>query len=126
MILDFIDQPIAYQRLLRMLNITEFGTPARRIMNLTEIGMQIAYTQGSLTELESLIKQGQPCIIFVRTGELPYWSFSTDHAVVVGFDEKSVYVNDPYFEEAPLSISRGNFHLAWMAFGHRYATISPE
>ena len=126
MLLDFVGQPVAYRRLLRLLDITPFGTPARRITNLSRQGLRVTYTQGSLGEIESLIEHGQPCIAFVRTAELPYWSFSTDHAlVIVGLDEKSVYVNDPYFAEAPQVISRGDFYLAWMAFDHYYATVSP-
>lgn len=127
MLLDFIGRPVAYRRLLKLLGITPFGTPARRVVNLAKWGLQVTYARGSLAELEALIEHGQPGIVFVRTEHLPYWSFSTDHAVVVvGFDEQSVYVNDPYFEKAPQAIPRGDFYLAWMVFDHYYATISPR
>jgi hypothetical protein len=35
-----------------------------------------------------MLQEEHPVIVFVRTGELPYWTYSTDHAlVVVGYDE---------------------------------------
>ena len=125
MLLDFAGRPIAYHRLLKLLDITQFGTPARRITNLARSDLHVTYTQGSLTELETLIEYGTPIIVSVRTEDLPCWSFNTDHTVViVGFDEQSVYVNDPYFENAPQTISRDDFYLVWIAFDHYYATIS--
>jgi len=125
MLLDFAGRPIAYHRLLKLLDITQFGTPARRITNLARSDLHVTYTQGSLTELETLIEYGTPIIVSVRTEDLPCWSFNTDHTVViVGFVEQSVYVNDPYFENAPQTISRDDFYLAWIAFDHYYATIS--
>ena len=68
---------------------------------------------------------GQPCIVFVRTGDLPYWSYATSHAVVVvGIDDDNVYLNDPYFEKAPQRVSHDEFLLAWSEFDYTYAVIS--
>jgi uncharacterized protein YvpB len=53
-----------------------------------------------------------------------YWTYATDHAVlVVGYDEQAVYINDPAFEQAPQRVSRADFELAWLEFDYRYAVI---
>lgn len=60
--------------------------------------------------------------------ELPYWSSSTDHAlVVVGYDEAHIFVNDPDRPEAevPISIPRGDFELAWLERDYFYALVTP-
>jgi len=78
-----------------------------------------------LEELELRIAQGQPCIVFLDTAELPYWSEATFHAVVVvGMDDEYIYVNDPAFDEAPQRITWGDFDLAWIEEGYYYAVIS--
>jgi predicted double-glycine peptidase len=71
-----------------------------------------------------MLVQGQPVIVFVRTSELPYWDYGTDHAlVVVGCDDDNIYVNDPNFAEAPISVPRGDFELAWLERDYYYALI---
>jgi len=61
----------------------------------------------------------------VDTGELPYWSTSADHVVVVvGLDEERVYLNDPYFESAPQSVSHIAFRLALLRFDNRCALLA--
>jgi uncharacterized protein YvpB len=63
----------------------------------------------------------------VRTADLPYWDYGTDHAlVVVGFDEQNIYVNDPAFDNHPIPISVIEFELAWMAFDYRYSLITHQ
>jgi uncharacterized protein YvpB len=63
----------------------------------------------------------------VRTGELPYWTYQTDHAVVVvGFDEGHVYVNDPDRPGAPIAVPVGDFELAWLERDYAYALIAPS
>ena len=40
---------------------------------------------------------------------------STNHALVlVGLNEEYVFVNDPVFPDAPISVSVGEFDLAWL------------
>ncbi len=89
--------------------------------------MEVQYREGSLDEIKSHLGNGTPCIALVRTEELSYWTYSTDHAVVVvGFDEGILYVNDPAFEEHPQSVSEVEFELAWMLFDYRYGIITPQ
>jgi len=67
----------------------------------------------------------QPCIAFVKTGELPYWKRSVDHAVVVaGIDDGYVYLNDPDLPTAPISVSLGDFDLAWLEHDEMYAVLT--
>jgi len=79
-----------------------------------------------LGHLETIIDDDQPVIVLVRTGELPYWQgVDTFHSVViVGYDQMHVFVNDPYFGDAPQMVARADFLLAWLEMGYRYAAIS--
>jgi len=125
MVLDYIGKPINYDRLLRLLQVMpEVGTPARNVLNLTELGLDVFYQRGTLDDIRRHLLDNKPCIAFVDTGELPYWDESTAHAVVViGIDDDSVYVNDPAFESAPQTISQGDFLLAWLGADEYYAAI---
>lgn len=77
-----------------------------------------------MDELFGYLTNGRPCIALVRTAQLPHWTYATDHAVlVVGFDERAVYINDPAFEHAPQPVPRVDFELAWLEFDYRYAVI---
>jgi len=125
MVLDYIGQPVNYDRLLRLLQIDpEYGTVARNILRLSELGVEVLYTRGTLDDIRNHLAANQPCIAFVNTGELPYWKERTGHAVVViGIDDESVYLNDPAFTAAPQVISHGDFLLAWMEVEEYYAVI---
>ena len=62
----------------------------------------------------------------MQTENLPYWPHNTLHAVVVvGIDDRSVYLNDPEFPEAPIAVPVGDFDLAWLAEDERYAILIP-
>ncbi len=125
MVLDYIGQPVNYDRLLHLLRIEpEVGTAARNILRLSELGVEVLYTQGTLDDIRNHLTENRPCIAFVNTGELPYWNESTGHAVVVvGIDEQSMYLNDPAFADAPKAVSHGDFVLAWIEFEEYYAVI---
>jgi len=124
MALDYWGVSNDYGRLLRVLEVKSYGAPGSRLNNLVSLGVQVRYAQGALDELFDYLTGGQPCIVLVRTNHLPYWTYATDHAVlVVGFDEQAVYVNDPAFEQSPQHISHAEFELAWLEFDYRYAVI---
>ncbi len=125
MLLGYLGVSVGYERLLRLLGVRPFGTPGSRLYCLAQLGLNVRYTCGSLDQLFSHLEANLPCIALVRTGQLPYWSYATDHAVVVvGCDDHSVYLNDPAFESAPQRAPHAHFELAWMEFECRYATIS--
>ena len=127
MVLDYIECPCSYQRLVDLLNIKLIGAPSSNILQLARLGVSVVHNAGSLEELESQIAQGRPCIVFLDTGELPYWSEATFHAVVVvGMDDEYVYVNDQAFDQAPQVATWGDFDLAWIARGYTYAVVSTD
>jgi uncharacterized protein YvpB len=125
MLLIYQGQSVDYSRLLSKLKIKSFGAPASHIRLLAEWNLSVAYSVTDMAGLISLLQQGVPVIVFVQTGELPYWTYTTDHAVVVvGFDDAQLYVNDPAFDDAPIGVPRGDFELAWLERDYYYATIS--
>jgi ABC-type bacteriocin/lantibiotic exporter with double-glycine peptidase domain len=126
MVLTYLGQPVKYDQLLKLLKVKPFGTPGHNLKNLAILGVQVTYREGSLEEIKSHLLGGRPCIALVRTADLSYWSYSTDHAVVVvGFDEDTIYLNDPAFENHPQSVSLIEFELAWLEFDYRYGVLVP-
>ena len=124
MILDALDQHLEYVELLRLLRIRAYGAPASNVRLLSTLGFDVTYSATNLAGLEALLQQGHCVILFVRTGELPYWSYSTDHALLcVGYDEQSFYVHDPHLEPGPTQVSRGDLELAWLEHDYRYAVV---
>jgi hypothetical protein len=73
MILAYIGHPVAYDDLLRLLEIGPFGTPAHRIAQLARWGVDVEYGEGTLEKLQAFVDNDQPAIVLVRTRELPYW-----------------------------------------------------
>ena len=125
MVLDYLNRSVDYLVLLQLLKIKPFGAPASNIRLLEQLSLSVTYRVTDVAGLESMLAQGQPVIVFVRTGELPYWDYSTDHAlVVVGYDDAGIYVNDPNFTETPISVPRGDFELAWLERDYYYALIT--
>ena len=103
MALDHLGVAIAYGQIKRILQTEWFGTPSFYIRKLEQLGLVVIYKRrANLQEIHEHLLNNRPGIVFVRTSELPYWSDTTDHAVVViGLDESAVYLNDPAFPEAP-------------------------
>lgn len=126
MVLRYLGVTIPYQRLLRTLEtILDIGTPSFKVVNLQRLGFTVIYREGAFDELLQHLLAGHPCIVFVRTGQLPYRSDNINHAVVVvGMDEQNIYVNGPESAEAPIRVSRGDFDLAWLEHDEKYAVIT--
>lgn len=104
MVAAYWQQPLLQDDLARWLDTRGVGTPSTRIQRLTQRGFEVIYKTGSLAELESWIGQGVPCILFLRTGELPYWQIDTPHAVVlVGLEADQVYLFDSAVDIAPVA-----------------------
>jgi hypothetical protein len=101
------------------------GTPARNITRLEDFGVKVEWNEyGMLGDLRRAIDNDHVPIVFLRTGELPYWDQDTPHAVVVvGIEADTVFVNDPAFESAPIPVPTGDFQLAWDEFGCQWAAL---
>jgi hypothetical protein len=127
MMLNAIGIDVPYRRLLSILEIQSWGTAHRNIQLLERLRLdiQIDYQQGVLDDLRAALNAGYPPAVFLQAGELPYWHARTRHAVVlVGYDDDSFYVNDPYFEHAPQVVSFGDLDLAWSEAEEVYAVIT--
>ena len=127
MILAHLGQKIDYSQLLQLLNVQPYGAPAGNIQRLIQLNFKVTYSQTDMSGLEAMLQQGHPVIVFARTGELPHWSYSTDHAlVVVGYDDDNVFVNDPdrNKDEVPITVPRGDFELAWLERDYYYALVT--
>jgi ABC-type bacteriocin/lantibiotic exporter with double-glycine peptidase domain len=76
-------------------------------------------------ELFTTISHAQiPVIVFVDTAFLPYWDESTTHVVlVVGYDEESVIINDPFFDAEEIRVPSGHFFQAWGVNGYYMVVI---
>ena len=124
MVTAYWQHPLPQSDVARWLGTRGVGTPASRIQRLAQRGFEVVYRTGSLPELEAWITQGIPCILFLRTGELPYWQVDTPHAVVLaGLEADTAYLFDPAVETAPVAILSGDLMLAWSHFDYTYAVL---
>jgi len=115
MVLEYLGRPVAYDRLLTLLDIGPIGAPRRNVLRLSRLQLDVTYHEATLAILAAYLRAGHPVIVFMDTGELSYWSVTTNHALVVlGLDEVYVLVNDPAFAHAPQRIAHTEFELAWL------------
>jgi hypothetical protein len=110
--------------------IPHIGTPGFRIRLLASRRLEVIYRSGELADLRRALRDGVPPIVMVDTGELPYWEVATTHAVVLlAIDEKTVLLNDPDKEQAPIRVSLDDFELVRYAHvlrtGTKWITSTP-
>lgn len=113
-------------KVIRTLNVQEFGTPSFAIRRLTALGLQVTYREWSMSQLLDALEAGQPVILFVRTGFLDYWQEDVAHAVVaVGAQEdQQFWIHDPALSTGPSIVSWNGLLAAWAEFEYRGAAIS--
>lgn len=127
MVAAYWGQPLLQADIANWMDVTGSGTPASRIRRLAVRGFDVIYRTGSLAELETWLEQDVPCILFVRTGELPYWDVDTAHAVVlVGLSAEQAYLLDPAVDQVPVTVSPDDLLLAWSYFDYTYAVLTVE
>ena len=127
MALNYLQVPVDYERLLKLLRIGPAGAPFRNLRYLESLGLAVNIEQGAITILQARLRRGLPPVAFVHTGQLPYWKQATGHAVtVIGIEADRIYLNDPAFVQAPKEISLAEFELAWLDLDQFYATVELE
>ena len=129
MVLDYLQVSIRYARLARILQTQWFGTPFGNVRLLESLGLNILIDyHGDLDVFLKYIETGLPVLVNVNTTGWDYWNGEdTDHAVVVvGIepDREIIYVNDPFFEEAPQKLTLNEFEPGWVARRRQYAVIA--
>ena len=67
MVLDYLDQPTSYNQLLSLLRIGPIGAPRRNILQLTRLGIDVAYREATLPLVVEFLQAGLPVIAFVDT-----------------------------------------------------------
>jgi ABC-type bacteriocin/lantibiotic exporter with double-glycine peptidase domain len=126
MLLEAAGFRIDYNHLVRLLGTSDLGTPYSRIQLLSRIHSDIVviYRTGQLEDVVHFIDEGYPIGIFVETNELPYWTRSSAHAVVVvGYSDQDFYLHDPAFRDAPQKVTHGDLQLAWDALEPTLAVV---
>lgn len=124
MLLEHLQLPIEYARLVQLLAIRSYGAAFSNLRRLEELGVSVVIEKGSLAKLRRALDQGLPIVVAVNTGPLTYWTDDTAHAlVVVGIEQETVLVNDPEFSQAPQAVPLDEFLLAWLEQDYRQALI---
>jgi len=115
---------VFYNQLITLLDTKSFGTPFRNIKRLEQLGAAVTIDHLSLAEIETTLLSGLPVVTCVHTADLGYWSQALDHVVVVvGLDEKQVYVNDPSLSTGQQPVPRAEFELAQLHYDNLCAVI---
>ena len=90
----------------RLLDTQPTGTRAGNLMRLSGVAFETQLRASNLLEMQKVLADNQPTILFLKTGSLGYWSMDIFHtAVLVGIDDQTVALNDPYFATAPQTTS---------------------
>jgi hypothetical protein len=94
------------------------GTRAGNIMRLSADAFEVHLRSSNLAELQKVLSDNQPPIVFVKTGPLDYWKMDIFHTVVlVDLDPLAAALHDPYFAAAPQTTSLQSFEKAWAQTG---------
>jgi hypothetical protein len=126
MMLTAVDVNVDYRRLQNLLGFRSSATPYSRLKRLERIqpDLQETLQSGDLHDLFTAIDTGIPPAVFLVTGELPYWSESVYHSVVlVGYTETEFAIHDPAFAVAPQIASIGDLELGWIEYDSHFAVV---
>ncbi len=107
-----------------LLGTKVFGTAISNVMRLTRLGYGVQY--GHLDPAQ-LRQEPGPVIVRLWTGFLDYWTVETSHvAVVVGMDDRYVYLNDPACSEYPQRTAIPGSRAAWAEYDETAVIIRPK
>lgn len=128
MLLDFHGNRVEESALRDLLSTENSGTP---VVNILKLNASLPNTKAevhhwSLDDLLGYLKTRQcPCAVTVGTIHLPHWKRkSCLQAVVIhGFDEKEIFLNDPYFDDHEFQVPIKAFLSAWAEMDNTVITI---
>ena len=128
MALNHLGIQLDYQRLAKLLRAQPSFTPFSNLRYLQSLGLFVTIGQlGDLSLFEPNLEVGLPVIVGVKTLNWPHWGGEvTRHAVVVvGIDRTNgvIYLNDPFFADAPIELSLLRFETGWIEGDGYYAVI---
>ncbi|MDA1190093.1 MAG: peptidase C39 family protein [Candidatus Poribacteria bacterium] len=129
MVLGFYGIDTEEVSLSRMLGKTPVGTEMLNIELLENADLGVRVETGILDAeaVRDYLNANVPVIVMLGTGALSYWQSDRPHAVVVvGFDDASIYVNDPKFSDAPKIVAWDEFLAAWDVFDRFGAVIHQD
>ncbi len=110
-----------------LLDTQPTGTRTGNVMRLPGPAFKVYVRSSNLGELQRILADNQPAIVFLKTGFLKYWSMDIFHtAVFVGLDSVTAALHDPYFATAPQTTSMPSFEKAWAETGQFAAFIRPR
>ncbi|MBI1918599.1 MAG: peptidase C39 family protein [Planctomycetes bacterium] len=127
MVLAHQGRSLSEAELRQLLNTQPSGTTPRNLTALGPLGLDVQLAVSNLSQLRDMLAAGLPPLVFVDTGPLEYWQTDCAHvAVLVGMDDTSVYLNDPFFDSAPQQSSLASFLQAWALNAHLAAILRPR
>lgn len=110
-----------------LLDTQPTGTRAGNVMRLSGSVFEVYLRSSNLIELQQVLVDNQPPIVFLRTGPLDYWSMDIFHsAVLIGLDPASAALHDPYWVTGPQTTSLPSFEKAWALTGQFTVFIRPR
>lgn len=128
MALEHINIQKTQDELNQLLGVTSIGTPFSYVKRIETLGPTVILANGEEALLKEALESGCPVLIPVDTGQLQsYWSSALKHAVLaIGYDDRSIYLNDPAFVDAPKKVDWLELMLACEPFDHLFAIIKVE
>ncbi|MBI3959964.1 MAG: C39 family peptidase [Chloroflexi bacterium] len=127
MVLAYFDHTISEESIGRVLGTRHAGTPVPNITRLSSLGFSVRYAALTESDVQLQLQAEQPLICRLWTVMLDYWPTDTPHvAVVVGYDDRYVYLNDPAFPDAPQRVLWDGFLAAWEEYDCMAAIIQPS
>jgi len=128
MMLNFLGNEIEEPALRNLLATTDDGTAVISMLVLDTLvpDLKVKIHQWSLAHLQKHLEtKRHPCIVTVETRHLPYWNgVSCFHAIVIhGFDDKHIFINDPFYKPREFRVTMGEFLLAWSEMQYIAITI---
>jgi ABC-type bacteriocin/lantibiotic exporter with double-glycine peptidase domain len=110
-----------------LLDTRASGTRAGNVMRLSGPDFEVHVRPSNLAELQQVLADGSPPIVFLKSGPLDYWSMDIAHAAVLtGLDATTAALNDPYFAMAPQTVPLQSVERAWAQMGQFAAFIRPR